>query len=163
MQATRKKVAPRGILELTAANVMTAPVLTIPQETSLQEAARLLCRSSISGAPVVDEQGRCVGVISSSDFVTWAGKGAETVETVEAIGFIAPWGELIHIQDSPNTEIRNFMTARPISVAPGTPIGDLARKMAENHIHRVLVVEGSRPKGIVSSTDIMAALARAAG
>ncbi len=150
--------APRSLLGLTAADLMSTPVLTIPQETSLREAARLLTRDRISGAPVVDAEGRCVGVLSSSDFVTWAeADGGGT-----AIRFIAPWGEMIDIEESADSEIRRYMTAQPVTVAPAAPVGELARMMVDAHIHRVLVVENDRARGIVTSTDILAAVARAA-
>jgi CBS domain-containing protein len=147
------------LLALTAADLMTAPVLTIPQETSLREAARLLSRSSVTGAPVVDAAGRCLGVLSSSDFVTWAGKGGgEGVKTT----FLAPWGEWISIDDSPDEEIRHYMTTPPVTVAPATPVAELSQKMVEAHIHRVLVVEDERPRGIVTASDVLAAVAREA-
>ena len=153
------KTAVKSFLDLTAADLMTTPVRTIPQETSLREAAHLLTRDSISGAPVVDADGRCIGVLSSSDFVTWAGKDGNG----KAIHFIAPWGEMIDIDDSPDNEIRHYMTAQPVTVAPTAPIGELAQKMVDAHIHRVLVVvDQNRPQGIVTSTDILAAVARAA-
>ena len=156
MRATTTKSAPKSLLALTAGDLMISPVVTIPEGTSLREAARLLHRSGISGAPVVDQEGKCIGVLSSNDFVTWA--GTEGL----AISFLAPWGEMIDIEDSPDTEIRHYMTAQPVTVAFTTPIGELAQKMVDAHIHRVLVVaEQGRPCGIVTSTDVLAALARA--
>jgi CBS domain-containing protein len=122
---------------------------------SLAEAARLLSGSNISGAPVVDEGGRCIGVLSSNDFVTWAGQEGEVTN------FIAPWGEIIDISDFPENEIRHYMTAQPIVVSPTAPVRLLAQTMVDAHIHRILVVEGQdRPCGIVTSTDILAAVAQ---
>jgi CBS domain-containing protein len=158
MHTVTPRAAARPFLDLTAADLMTTPVRTIPPETSLREAAHLFTRDHISGAPVVDADGRCIGVLSSSDFVTWAGQNGGP-----AVHFIAPWGEVIDIDDSPDNEICHYMTAQPVSVAPTAPIGELAQKMVDAHIHRVLVVvDQSRPCGIVSSTDILAAVARAA-
>ena len=152
----------RPLLTLTAADLMSAPVVTIPHETSLREAARLLSRSGISGAPVVDGEGRCLGVLSSSDFVTWAKAGREP-EKGERMIFLAPWGEIVDINDAPDSEVHRYMTAQPVTVAPAAPVGELAQKMVDAHIHRVLVVvEGGRPCGIVTSTDVLAAVARAA-
>jgi CBS domain-containing protein len=156
------RAATKPFLGLTAADLMTAPVLTIPQETPLREAARLLSQSSISGAPVVDPEGRCVGVLSSSDFVTWAKEGGDPGKRSEATCFIAPWGEWINIEDSPESEIRHFMTVQPVTAAPQTPIAELAQQMVAAHIHRLLVVDQDRACGIVSSTDILAAVAHAA-
>ena len=54
------------------------------------------------------------------------------------------------------------MTRDPVTVSPGATIGDLARKMIDVHIHRVIVVDNNgKPIGIVSSTDLLAALALA--
>jgi len=163
MRVAPVPTAARPFLSLTAADLMTAPVTTLPQTMTLREAARLLSGASISGAPVVDAEGHCVGVLSSSDFVTWAGKGAEAGEEGKAITFIAPWGELISVEDSPDHQIHHFMTSQPVTVAPRTPIGELAQMMVDAHIHRILVVvDHDGPRGIVTSTDILAAVARAA-
>ena len=159
METATARTAAKPFLELTAADLMTTPVRTIPQNTTLREAAHLLTHERISGAPVVDAGGRCIGVLSSSDFVTWAGKDGNG----KAVHFLAPWGEMIDIDDSPDNEIRHYMTAQPVTVAPTAPIGELAQKMVDAHIHRVLVVvDESRPQGIATSTDILAAVARAA-
>jgi CBS domain-containing protein len=150
--------APKAFLGLTAADLMSTPVMTIPQHMLLREAAQLLSRSNISGAPVVDGEGRAIGVLSSSDFVTWAGKGGEE----KAVHFIAPWGEWIDI-DGSNDELQHYMTSQPVMVAPTAPIGEVAQKMVDAHIHRVLVVtDENRPRGIVTSTDVLAAVARTA-
>jgi len=162
MREVSKPTAAKPLLTLTAADLMTTPVTTLPQTMTLREAAGLLSGPSISGAPVVDAQGHCVGVLSSSDFVTWAGKGAEEGEQGTEIRFIAPWGEVISIEDSPDHEIHRYMTVPPVTVSPRTPIGDLAQKMVDDHIHRILVVDHDGPRGIVTSTDILAAVVRAA-
>jgi CBS domain-containing protein len=164
MRTATMPVEKPSLLALTAGDLMTAPVMTIPQETPLREAARLLHRSGVSGAPVMDAEGRCVGVLSSTDFVTWVEKGGEPGEQREATTFIAPWGEWVNIEESADNEIRHYMTAAPVTVTPRTPVGEVAQLMVDAHIHRVLVVtENDRPRGIVTSTDILAAVARAAG
>jgi CBS domain-containing protein len=107
----------------------------------------------------VDAEGHCIGVLSSSDFVTWAGEDGSG----KSVHFIAPWGEMIDVDDFPSNEIRHYMTAQPVTVLPTTSVGELAQKMVDAHIHRVLVVvDQNRPQGIVTSTDILAAVAVAA-
>jgi CBS domain-containing protein len=160
MRTATPSAGAKSFLDLTAGDLMTTPVRTIPQEMSLREAAHLFTRDRISGAPVVDPDGRCIGVLSSSDFVTWAGKDGGGGP---AVHFLAPWGEIIDIDDSPENEIRHYMTAQPVTAAPTAPIGELAQKMVDAHIHRVLVVvDRNRAQGIVTSTDVLAAVARAA-
>jgi hypothetical protein len=59
-------------------------------------------------------------------------------------------------------EVSNYMTADLVTASPETRIADLAREMMDAHIHRVIVVDSAhRPIGVVSSTDILAAVADA--
>lgn len=62
-------VVTRPFLSLTAKDLMNGEVTTIPRDVRMQAAARWLSQMHVSGAPVVDDQGRCVGVLSSNDFV----------------------------------------------------------------------------------------------
>ena len=72
-----------------------------------------------------------------------------------------PW-EIIESEAAPRDVVREHMTPNPVVVEPHTPIRDLARRMIDVHIHRVIVVdEFNRPKGIIASTDILAAIAYA--
>jgi CBS domain-containing protein len=65
----------RPLLALTAADLMSPTVMTIPRDMSLRQAAHLLAQADISGAPVTNAEGHCVGVISARDFVSWAERG----------------------------------------------------------------------------------------
>src|SRR5262249_37013752 len=128
MKTSARQATAKSLLGLTAADLMTTAVLTIPPDMSLQEAARFLCAPPLTGAPVVDEAGRCVGVLSSSDFVTWVKQGGKPAANVEkVVCFCAPWGEMINIEDSADDEIRHYMTPRPVTVNPTTPIGELTQ------------------------------------
>ena len=60
-------------------------------------------------------------------------------------------------------QVERYMTHDPVMVSPQSPIGELARLMLDAHIHRVIVRdERNHPVGVVSSTDILAAVAGAA-
>src|SRR5262245_15282459 len=61
----------KPLMTLCAADIMSRSVVTIPREMSLQGAARMLARSGVTGAPVVDSSGRCIGVVSATDFMNW--------------------------------------------------------------------------------------------
>jgi CBS domain-containing protein len=70
--------------------------------------------------------------------------------------------QVVDVEQLPADEVRHSMTADPVTVRPETPIRDLARWMLDAHIHRLVVVdEGQRPVGIVTSTDLLAAMAYA--
>ena len=156
--------ATKPLLALTAADLMSTNVVTVPQSMSLQGAARMLSRAEISGAPVVDSEGRCVGVLSATDFVSWAEKGEHAAKQGKeacSCAFFSAW-QVLEMEDLPTSEVCRYMTKDPVTVPPGTPIGAVAQKMVDGHIHRVIVVDSDeRPTGIVSSTDILAAVAYA--
>src|SRR5207247_5532649 len=61
----------KSLLTSCAADIMTHHVVMIPREMSLQGAARMLARAGVTGAPVVDGVGRCIGVLSATDFMNW--------------------------------------------------------------------------------------------
>ena len=69
--------------------------------------------------------------------------------------------QIVEVEKLPSDEVRQFMTPDPVTVRPETSIRTLARMMIDAHIHRVIVVDNERrPIGIVSSTDLLAALAQ---
>jgi CBS domain-containing membrane protein len=156
MLATQKPLT-----DLTAADVMSRAVKTIPQEMPLQEAARMLAHEHISGAPVVNREGKCVGVLSAIDFVRWAEKGAKEIQARVWPSYTSDW-QVVDLQCLPKDEVRSHMSADLVMAAPTHLVTDLARMMIDAHIHRIVVVDAERrPIGIVSSTDIVAAVARA--
>jgi CBS-domain-containing membrane protein len=70
------------------------------------------------------------------------------------------WQE-VELEALPTEEVRAHMTAEPVTVGPQTPIGTLAQMMLDSRIHRVIVTDQARrPIGIVSSTNILAALSK---
>ena len=157
-----KRRAAKTLQSLTAADLMSAPVTSIPHDMLLRDAGHLLIKSSISGAPVVDSEGNCIGILSSSDFVGWAETGGEMEEKKAGVSFIAPWGEVVSLDACEGCIVSRFMTKQPVTVPATMSIGEVAQTMINAHIHRVLVTEGKRPCGIISSIDIVAAVANAA-
>jgi CBS domain-containing protein len=64
--------------------------------------------------------------------------------------------------DLPDDKVKDYMTRDPVVVSKRTSVAEVARIMVDAHIHRVIVVDADqRPIGIVSSTDILAAVAQA--
>jgi CBS domain-containing protein len=145
---------------LTAEDLMSHSVIAIPQEMPLAAAARVLSRAQITGAPVVDADGVCVGVVSATDFLRLANPGPRTVPAA-GLCVCSDW-QLMEMHELPVDEVRRHMTPDPVTVRPSTAVGELARLMLDAHIHRVIVVDAKgHPVGVVSSTDLIAAVAHA--
>lgn len=160
MQATQT------LFDLTAADLMSREVITVPQDLPLPDAARVLAEAQVGGAPVVDADGQCVGVFSTADLVRQAERAKRASRKAPPIpGCVcSEWEVVEHDWETlPAESVSWYMTPDPVLVSPEAPIGELARMMADAHIHRLIVAgPDRRPTGIVSSTDVLAALARAA-
>lgn len=143
---------------LRARDVMSRNLLLIPDDATIQEAGRRLVRDQISGAPVVDCDGKLVGVISSLDFVRYysvCGKPSLAHDLV-----YAEW-QLVDVDQLPEESVRRCMTVDPVTATEDTPLTELARMMIDAHIHRIIIVdEEGMPKGIVATSDILGAVAQ---
>jgi CBS domain-containing protein len=114
-----------------AKDIMTADVVTVSFAATVKQAANLLTRQQISGAPVVDCQGRIVGIVSEADIV--AKRGAR---------------------------VEDIMSETVCSVDEETSIEEIAAVMTARKINRVPVVRGKKLIGVVSRADLVAAVAR---
>jgi CBS domain-containing protein len=152
----------KPLFELTAADVMSRELVTIPRKMSLHGAAHRLAQSQVSGAPVIDEQGRCVGVLSATDLVRWLDRGDRSARRsgCACTEVYAPW-QMMEVSELPVDEVERYMTTDLVSVAPDRPLAEVARCMLDARVHRVVVLdEKGRPAGLVTTTDILAAVAR---
>jgi CBS domain-containing protein len=138
-------------------DVMTRNVLSVSPDTPLKEVARILSEKRISGMPVVDGDGRVVGVVAESDIVRQE-QGAERDR-----------GLLGRLVEGPPLALeahtaREAMNAPAVTVAPDDELAEAARLMTEQGINRLPVVDGGqRLAGIVTRADLVRAFARPDG
>jgi len=153
----------KSLLTLCAADIMSRQVVVVPREMSLQGAARMLARAGVTGAPVVDAAGGCIGVLSATDFMHWVEKDRNNGRAALPTKAMCSAWQVPELAGEPACQVEDFMTKDPVLVPARTRFGELARIMLDAHIHRVVVVEAGsqRPIGIVSSTDMLAAITRA--
>ena len=153
----------KPLLSLTATDLMSRNMITLPPDMSLQAAARLLSQAEVSGAPVLDDQGHCIGVLSAIDFVLWAKESKQVEQPCHLENhFVTSW-QVVDLESLPTDQVRNYMTTDLVTASPNARIGELARLMADARVRRVIVRdEQGQCMGIVSSTDIMSAVAEAA-
>lgn len=146
---------------VTAADVMSRDLVVVPANMALRSAAHLLAQTHITGAPVVNDEGVCVGVISTTDFVRRVEEEPHDQSLESENGCVCSDWQVIELSQPLEDTVCNYMTPDPVMANPDTRLAELAAMMVEVHIHRVVIVDQHRrPQGIVSSTDILAALAR---
>jgi CBS domain-containing protein len=161
---TLSTVAMMAIENVTAGQVMSKALVTAAPDDLLSEAEAVLIEHRIGGLPVV-ERGKLMGIVSRSDIVrvkvlmrsldglvTDRLRGDDQVD-----GFQHP--DLPEFQGCRellvSLKVRDAMHDEVATCAPSTPLADVARTMIRLHVHRVVVVEGEKPVGIVSSLDVV--------
>lgn len=133
------------LLTLRVKDVMTREVVCVSAGQTAADAANLFARERISGAPVVDEQGRCVGILSATDYVLLQGVGKTPDSTSEAPRLV-----------------RDFMSSGVQSVGPEQTLLTAARLMCVRHLHRLPVLDQqAHPVGLLTAMDVVAALVNA--
>jgi CBS domain-containing protein len=118
---------------------MATEVVTLHPDMEILRAAHILISSDVSGAPVLDQHGRLIGVLSERDCMRVA----------------------LHAgyHGEPGGLVRDYMSTDPVSVTPEDTILDLAERFLENGYRRYPVVDGGRLVGIISRRDVMRAMA----
>jgi CBS domain-containing protein len=125
---------------LTAQDMMTAKVITVPRHAGLVEVAEILRRQGISGVPVVDAGGRVAGVISAKDFLL----RARAKDPQHILDMLKAWVRA-GSKDSGLFEAQKaeeLMSAPAITVTPETPLCLIADIFIGQGISRVPVVDG---------------------
>ena len=126
------------------AELMQTEVQTVPFDGVVNDAVVTLADSHISALPVVDRAGRMVGVISSTDILA-SEEEAEDQTARETL--------------FEGTLVRDVMTPRPLTIAPDADVKEAAQQMLYADVHRLFVTDGDRPIGVISTSDIMRAVA----
>lgn len=140
----------------TAADIMSKEPVCIFQSMSLREFLSLLSDNEISGAPVINAQGRVIGVASSTDLIRRLAEG--TIDMSPSQMFDLLGDTTLDIDSDSSLAVEDIMSEDPVTVAPTEPVAGIARRMADESIHRVVVVDGERyPIGIITSLDILRA------
>jgi CBS domain-containing protein len=117
-----------------ARDIMTSKVCTIRPEASAQEAAQLLSQKRISGLPVVDPDGKIIGIVTEADIIS----------KVHQEGLL----------------VADIMSHEVIAVDEETSVSEIASLLTKRRIKRVPVVEKGKLVGIVSRADIVNAVAQ---
>lgn len=144
-------VRPRRVFEL-----MNPDVVALRPEHSVTEAQQILATRGVSGAPVVDETGRVLGVVSQNDLV----RKATHPDTAENAGqFFSSIEDYADLGTTPvgasSMRVADLMNKRVYSVNRDTGVAVAANIMRERRIHRLLVTDKGVLVGIVSSLDLL--------
>ncbi|MFW6192777.1 MAG: HPP family protein [Gemmatimonadota bacterium] len=165
------------ILRWTAADVMQRDVIAVSPDAPVAELLDLLQEEGISGVPVVGPDETVLGVVSLSDVARAASEEASTGKPPPRRArdpgrngpssfFRLPDGALSALPPSlPRSKlgsrsVRDIMTPATLTLRPDASLVEVARFLDRAGVHRALVMDGSVLAGIVTTLDVVRALAR---
>ena len=119
-------------LKRTARDVMTSTVITAKGNMLITDIIKLLLRWHISGVPIVDDNGKLLGIITEHDVVNFALSGQAATTTASEV-----------------------MTTNVVTYSPDTLVVEIINYFAAHRIRRVPVIENNKVIGIISRRDIV--------
>ena len=124
--------------------LMQTKVQTVHPDDAVNDAVVTLTDAHVSALPVVNESGHMIGVISSTDILTSEAEARDAVER-EAL-----FEQMM---------VRDIMTPRPLTVSSDADVREAAQQMLYAEVHRLFVTSGHQLVGVISTTDIVRAVA----
>jgi CBS-domain-containing membrane protein len=148
------------LTNLRVEQLMARDFITIHEDASLVDAARLMRNYGVTGLPVVDDFRRCVGVLSATDFVEAQSEAHSCC--VQHVATSWDQSGLQRAETLSDDSVKAHMSPKVQSIREHRSIVDAGRLMCEEHIHRLVVIDRQgKPVGIISSLDLVSALVNA--
>ena len=136
---------------------------TVTPDTKAEEVARLLGTHELHGVPVVNEAGRCVGIVTENDLVL-----ADEEGDLHIPHYVELFGGLVFLESVRGFEQRlkkavaataaDLMTRDPTTIGPDDDVHDAARVISSSGHNRLPVVEHGRLVGVITRADVLRAL-----
>jgi len=147
----------------TVAEIMERDPESVREDADVETVIRVLRENELPGVPVVNEGGRCVGIVTEADLVL-PDEGGD----LHLPHYINVFGGTVFLEPLSHFEQRlrkafastaaDMMTEDPTTVAPDTPVAEAARIIHDSGHNRLPVVEHGRLVGVVTRVDVLGAL-----
>jgi len=147
----------------TVADIMEHDPETVTPDADVESVVRIMRDNELPGVPVVNEGGRCVGIVTEADLVLPDDEG-----DLHLPHYINVFGGTVFLEPLKRFEDRlrkafastaaDMMTEDPTTVAPDTAVAEAARIIHDSGHNRLPVVEHGRLVGVVTRVDVLGAL-----
>ena len=146
---------------LTARDIMNREVITITDEATVKELARILSIHQIGGVPVINDKGKLVGVVTESDLIYQTKKvHIPTVITIlDSVFYLENPDKMEEeMKKMAGIKVKDILTSVPITVTEDTPLDKIATIMAEKSVHTLPVMNKETLVGVIGKKDIIRTL-----
>jgi CBS domain-containing protein len=142
---------------------MERDVVTVSPDDDVETVVRLLREHELPGVPVVNDGGRCVGIVTEADLVLSEEEAdlhlPHYVDLLGGVIFLEPLRRFEdRIRKAFASKVADMMTPDPVTVSPDAPVEEAARLIAEHRHNRLPVVQHGRLVGVVTRLDVLEAL-----
>jgi CBS domain-containing protein len=144
-----------------ASDVMTTDVVSIGPETSVRHIAQLMLRHRVSALPVLDDDGRLVGIVSEGDLMRRGELGGDQHRSWWLNLFAGPEEIASEYVKQHGQRAKDVMTSRVVSIDEHASVATIAAILEEKRVKRLPVLRDGRLIGIVSRADLLHAIATA--
>jgi CBS-domain-containing membrane protein len=153
----------KGMKNLKAKNIMTRKVLSVTPGTTVKELAQFLLKYRISGAPVVDVEGRLQGIVTEDDLIFRdSNVHLPTVITIfDSIIYLESPRKFEHeLQKIVGQKVDDIMTRDVMTISPEATMQEMATIMRDRKRHLLPVLDEGQLVGIVGKSDLVQAIAQ---
>jgi CBS domain-containing protein len=149
----------------TVADIMERDPVTVMPDDEVEKVIRLLADNELPGVPVVNDGGRCVGIVTEADLVLSEEESdlhlPHYVNLMGGVVFLEPLKRFEdRLRKAFASSVEDMMTADPVTIEPDASVEEAARKISERRHNRLPVVEHGRLVGVVTRVDVLEALTR---
>jgi CBS domain-containing protein len=143
---------------------MDTRIPTVVPHDSVETVVHLMADQELPAIPVVNEGGRCVGIVTESDLVIGDDERdlrlPHMISLFGGVVFLEPLKRFEErLRKASAAEVADMMTPDPVTIDAGADVHDAARAMAETKHNRIPVVEHGRYVGLVSRAEVLETLA----
>ena len=144
-----------------ARDVMVSPVITVKPYSSVKEVAKTFLERRISAVPVVDDQGKVVGIVSEGDLLHRSEAGTERQRPWWLLALTGDETLAAEYVKARGRKVADIMTRNVITAIPDTPLHEIAALLEKNLIKRVPIIKDGQLVGIVTRANLIQAVANA--
>jgi len=146
---------------LNAKDIMTTDVITVQNETSVAELAKILTDNNISGVPVLSASGELTAIATENDLIDQSKKlHIPTVITIlDSVFYLENPDKMENeMKKMAGTTVADICSGPVASISPDTPLDEIATIMAEKNIHTLPVLDNSKLVGVIGKKDVIKTL-----
>jgi CBS domain-containing protein len=153
-------------MALAVRDIMDSEPVTVTPTDDVETVVRLLRRHELPGVPVVNEAGRCVGIVTEADLVIADEQGdlhiPHYIELFGGVVFLEPLRRYeSRLKKAFASTVADLMTKDPVTIEPSASVAEAGRVIVQRGHNRLPVVEHGRLVGVVTRVDVLEALTRA--